>query len=153
MSGQAGSGAARRSAAYASASRGSCQDAFRPLGVGSSQAADGPSRRSGTLPELRRPELGRGPRGPVDQVGHPEPVPGQLPVLLRGEPARGQPGEVQRRPEPVARPGEVMPARGRHQREVDAAEEHLEVGSDEVAQPLARHVRYAGAVTAASTAE
>lgn len=54
--------AALRSAPYASASRGSCHDAFRPLGFGRSHTFDGPIRRScGPTAARRSPVAGRGP--------------------------------------------------------------------------------------------
>jgi hypothetical protein len=52
--------------------------------------------------------------------------------LLGGEEGRGQAGPMDRRPEAVARPGEVVTGRARPQARVDAHEEHVEIGSDDI---------------------
>jgi hypothetical protein len=65
----------------------------------------------------------------------------QLAVLLGRELARGDAGTVQRGPEAVARPGEVVADLGRAQGRVDAAEEDVEAGPDDVRERLAQRLR------------
>jgi hypothetical protein len=84
-------------------------------------------------------QLRGGPGRAVHDVGHPETVVEQRHVLLGPHQPRREARPVDGRPEPVARPGEVVPARGRRQRRVDAAEEDVEAGGDHVAQRLPRH--------------
>jgi len=52
--------------------------------------------------------------------------------------SRGKSREVQRRPEPVARAGEVVAGGGGVEARVDADEQDLQAGRDDIAQALAR---------------
>jgi len=52
--------------------------------------------------------------------------------------SRGKSREVQRRPEPVARAGEVVAGGGGVETGVDADEQDLQAGRDDIAQALAR---------------
>src|SRR5207244_4508608 len=82
--------------------------------------------------ELGTAQLGRTGAAAVHHVGDAQAVPEELVLLIGPELARGEAGTVQRGPEPVAGAGEVVTGPGRVQAGVDAAEQHVQAGGDDV---------------------
>ncbi len=87
--------------------------------------------------QFGRRELVRRGGGAVHQVGQAVAELEELDVLRRVEKARREARGMQRRPEAVAGTSEVKTGGCRVQAGVDAAEQHLQAGPDDVAQPLA----------------
>jgi len=85
---------------------------------------------------LRRELVGGG-GGAVHQVGQAVAALEQPAVLRRVEAPRREPGGMQCRPEAVTGPGEVKSGRGGIEARIDATEQNLQSGADDVAQALA----------------
>jgi hypothetical protein len=82
--------------------------------------------------QVRRRQLRRRRRGPLDQVGDPEAESEQLVLLVGDEHPVGEAGAGQDLPEAVAGPGEVPAELGGAQPGVDAAEQDPQTGRDHV---------------------
>ena len=91
--------------------------------------------------ELDRGQLASGAGRPVDEVGEPNAVLEQRALASRSELLRCEPGPVKSCPEPAARVGEVMMGLSGADAGIDAHEEDLQAGSDDIGDDLGvRHL-------------
>src|SRR5438105_3072524 len=84
--------------------------------------------------EFRRGKLGGAGRGASDQVGEAVARSKNKVLLRRMQQARRESGAVQRRPEAVPGPGKVVAGRRRIKAGIDAAEQYLQAGRDDIGE-------------------
>ena len=96
------------------------------------EASDEETDARAAATELGWIELGGSGRRAVDELAHPDAIFEQFVFFGRMEQSRGEAGLMEGGPEAVAGPGEMAPRRAGIQPGIDADEENVQLGADDV---------------------